>query len=938
MDEPLHNGYCLGATKGSIFWQPGSSLSSDLNFSSYYIPASASETTMDHLSENPCQRSHQEGTDGSYFADSSLPLLHPQIDDPASTRGQTQNGEITLAAAFSDQSENFWVASTVRNGRLWGESGNSTSTSSLKKRLIQAIEYLRESTSDRDVLIQTWLPTKRGGKHFLTTKNQPFWLNPSSKNLVDYRDISRSCQFAVEDSSKDFVGLPLRVFLKKLPEWTPDVRLFRKEEYSRVHYAHQYNISGCLSLPVFERGSSTCLGVVEIVTTTPKILYRPEFERVCKALEAVHLRSSDILNPIIEKAYYDDSYEAALAEIQGVLKSVCNTHGLPLAQTWASCIQQGKSGCRHSNDNYTRCVSTVDSAYYIPNPKFAGFHEACAEHHLLRGEGIAGGAFMTNQPCFATDISAFSKTEYPLSHHARMFELHAAVAIRLRSIYTGSADFVLELFLPCWCQDAEQQREMLSSLSSVMQQVCQTLRVVSDEELAEEETAWHAQPGRLIVAPSSGGISVEQDTGEFVSSLCKDTCRDQEESSWILQLIKAQQKARPFIVSFGPQKEEPEEEFKETSDVMELQSHIHKDASSKHTQFHHDSVWKGSAESGGDFSYSGGHHLSGIRRAAGEKRRTRNDKTISLQVLRKYFAGSLKDAAKSLGVCPTTLKRICRQHGITRWPSRKIKKVGHSLRKLQCVIDSVQGAQGSIQLSSFYSNFPQLSSPGTNDHLKQCKTKPESTLLSPVTITEKSPPSSCSQNSNSCLCYSVEARQPSVNNIHDLDCRDVPLTSAELQGSGSGLGLGSGSGSVQEEIKLPVRSQRHKIFSELASPEAKALMDLPKVSTQLVSGEGSCFRVKATLGEEKIRFSIQQYCGFRDLQQEIMRRFKIEDESKMDLKYLDDESDRVLLTCDDDLEECINIHRSSMSRTIQLSVHQTFNQNLVASFESSTPS
>lgn len=81
------------------------------------------------------------------------------------------------------------------------------------------------------------------------------------------------------------VGLPIRVFLGKVPEWTPDVQFFRSDEYPRVKHAHKYDVRGTLGLPVFERGSQTCLGVVEVMMTTQKIQYRPELESIRKALE-----------------------------------------------------------------------------------------------------------------------------------------------------------------------------------------------------------------------------------------------------------------------------------------------------------------------------------------------------------------------------------------------------------------------------------------------------------------------------------------------------------------------------------------------------------------------------------------------------------------------------------------------------------------------------
>ncbi|CAN6828014.1 unnamed protein product [Brassica oleracea] len=110
----------------------------------------------------------------------------------------------------------------------------------------------------------------------------------------------------------------------------------------------------------------------------------------------------------------------------------------------------------------------------------------------------------------------------------------------------------------------------------------------------------------------------------------------------------------------------------------------------------------------------------------------------------------------------------------------------------------------------------------------------------------------------------------------------------------------------QEETNSLSITLSHKTFGD--HPLLDNLPLLPKSRSKA----GGASKVKATFDEAKVRFTLLPTCGFKELQQEIAKRFHIDNNiATFDLKYLDDDKEWVLLTCEADFEECIYIYRSS---------------------------
>ncbi|OEL24510.1 Protein NLP2 [Dichanthelium oligosanthes] len=728
-------------------------------------------------------------------------------------------------------------------------------------KMLMALSLFRKSLSD-GVLAQVWMPVEHNGRVVLSTCEQPFLLD---QDLAGYREVSRNFLFSVKEEPGLHLGLPGRVFISGVPEWTSSVLYYSKPEYLRMEHALRHEIRGSLAMPIYDPSKGSCCAVLELVTNKEK----PDFDAEMDS--AVNLQTTtDRSNPKV----YSENQKSAFTEILDVLRAICHAHMLPLALTWVPISNSIDNGyCVGKNigvDSQSgKAVLRVhESACYINDTNMRGFLHACAERHLEKGQGIAGRALKSNLPFFSPDIREYSIEDYPLAHHARKFGLHAAVAIRLRSTYTGNDDYILELFLPVNCKGCGEQQMLLNNLSSTMQRICKSLQTVSEVEADDV---------------SASAAAMYKKTNESLPT------GNSENSSHEDQPIT-------------------EPAFQDLS-LGDKQGDIEPD-----------------------------------------------------QVLH-YF-------------CPTTLKRICRQHGILRWPSRKINKVNRSLKKIQTVINSVHGVDRSLQYDPATGSLVPAASRPDKMPFSACDTLPTSSVGK--TMEEKSSPKSgqglsspdgwqretslfhvssiskregdevqmLANNNNSNRNYASDfAKVTPHSNSEDAQGPLYPIGAVNsLRAGETGYinsptslhpsinsvedhTMGRNSSFVQAGVTMvdgqDTKEHTHPSTSGMSDSSSGSASSQPTFKGNpghVVKDRSSpALTVKATYNGDTVRFKFLPAMGWYHLLEEIAKRFKLTT-GAFQLKYKDDEDEWVILANDSDLQECVDVLDSIGSRNVKLQV------------------
>ncbi|XP_059310829.1 protein NLP7-like [Lycium ferocissimum] len=577
-----------------------------------------------------------------------------------------------------------------------------------KQRIISTIVKMWSCTTS---LVQFWAPIKVNGSTVLSTADQPFAFHKElDKRLFEYRRLCLDTLIPIDMYNEDLLGSPGRVFRSGLPEVNPDVGSYSAGEFPLLETAIRLGICSYYAISVFNLHDHQCVGVFEMASTQP-FLFIPV------TIEDMDLKSSGLYSicystDTIVRSLEDDS---GIDQIEAGLHVVRKIHSLPFAQIW---IPYSQSGLRAGASSYDRSRSMYREFEYASKVCF-----------IPSGKGLVGRAFPSQGSCFCKDVTLLSLTEYPMVPGARKARLNQCFAICLRSNSASNIiSAVVEFFLPPDEMVVRDTKTFLNLLLSTMKEQLPGVRVASGEELGQRirvevvkvspsdelDSFEIGQPLPIVQSLQDGG-----ETAEIVSLCQQSNLQNEENNDLFIFLPSCSSHKRDSLNCERPVQVDPllphptpeagtnrgtvnvdvahddHIEFeKDTGQMMQPDSHFEQPSveidstgnAMSNDKLEHNDIARCLPVVEAEATNEDSNVISGATtnnekihsQKNNEIQRIEKNYQITRDILEQQFGSTLENAAKNLRVSRATLKRICREYAISRWPHHKTRKVYHN--------------------------------------------------------------------------------------------------------------------------------------------------------------------------------------------------------------------------------------------------------------------
>jgi len=329
---------------------------------------------------------------------------------------------------------------------------------------------------------------------------------------------------------------------------------------------------------------------------------------------------------------------------------------------------------------------------------------------------------------------------------------------------------------------------------------------------------------------------------------------------------------------------------------------------------------------------------------------TVKEKHVSLGDLVRYFSIPLDKAARQLGVCPTTLKKLCRQYGIQRWPCRKLRREaksrqaggsGHSseMYDLDGVFNSDSPAaqhiakfKGNGNNSLLVRDLSLVRRPSVPEALSSLD-QLNLPQTSPLSLSAPSTPLSVSPTPSPLpfpIRWDFQQEDESSNDINLLSfIEDTgPSPSSLLPQRPLGLGHLSSSESCANSLLSGGTGIYPSVYSGASSPEesvysqAKRSRNPSPSLSRNPSPVPEEFVVEALYEGGSFVFSTRFGQSFADLKSLLRHLLYVDasEEGDIAVKYKDEDSDWVWMVRENDYQLCQQLGKEYMDNKMYLSV------------------